>query len=86
MPPSHHNSQSSPPQNRISAPMSIMLVNMLGESKQNIKLKKNDIIIKTDTNVLPLCSIVNVVFVKLVRNLRYNSLIFILSIRYKSGT
>lgn len=65
--------------------MSIMLVNMLGESKQNIKLKKNDIIIKTDTNVLPLCSIVNV-FVKLVRNLRYNSLIFILSIRYKSGT
>ena len=57
--------------------MSIMLVNMLGESKQNIKLKKNDIIIKTDTNVLPLCSIVNVVFVKLVRNLRYNSLIFI---------
>ena len=63
-----------------------MLVNMLGESKQNIKLKKNDIIIKTDTNVLPLCSIVNVVFVKLVRNLRYNSLIFILSIRYKSGT
>ena len=44
--------------------MSIMLVNMLGESKQNIKLKKNDIIIKTDTNVLPLCSIVNVVFVK----------------------
>ena len=85
MPPSHHNSQSSPPQNRISAPMSIMLVNMLGESKQNIKLKKNDIIIKTDTNVLPLCSIVNV-FVKLVRNLRYNSLIFILSIRYKSDT
>lgn len=66
--------------------MSIMLVNMLGESKQNIKLKKNDIIIKTDTNVLPLCSIVNVVFVKLVRNLRYNSLMFILSIRYKSGT
>ena len=65
--------------------MSIMLVNMLGESKQNIKLKKNDIIIKTDTNVLPLCSIVNV-FVKLVRNLRYDSLIFILSIRYKSGT
>ncbi len=65
--------------------MSIMLVNMLGESKQNIKLKKNDIIIKTDTNVLPLCSIVNV-FVKLVRNLRYNSLIFILSIRYKSDT
>ena len=85
MPPSHHNSQSSPPQNRISAPMSIMLVNMLGESKQNIKLKKNDIIIKTDTNVLPLCSIVNV-FVKLVRNLRYDSLIFILSIRYKSDT
>lgn len=65
--------------------MSIMLVNMLGESKQNIKLKKNDIIIKTDTNVLPLCSIVNV-FVKLVRNLRYDSLIFILSIRYKSDT